>query len=201
MVGAPPHPLCLRTPASQFPGTSGPSFPRKSPLPEGTSGEWPCRCSPSGLGWVVSPCLRDLAHVEDPGQGKPGMGSVPFQNMPRAGSLQGAHPSRCIHLPPPPTHGAVSSYQRARARLRKEGAKGLLSSPRLPVLAEVPQTPGVQHWLLCCLLVALDKSHPVVCNVDDLWSGLDKMTPKVLSSWKMLHPTGLDCLSDFLPFP
>ena len=112
-----------------------------------------------------------------------------------------AHPSRCIHLPPPPTHGAVSSYQRARARLRKEGAKGLLSSPRLPVLAEVPQTPGVQHWLLCCLLVALDKSHPVVCNVDDLWSGLDKMTPKVLSSWKMLHPTGLDCLSDFLPFP
>ena len=45
------------------------------------------------------PCLRDLAHVEDPGQGKPGMGSVPFQNMPRAGSLQGAHPSRCIHLP------------------------------------------------------------------------------------------------------
>ena len=97
------------------------------------------------------PCLRDLAHVEDPGQGKPGMGSVPFQNMPRAGSLQGAHPSRCIHLPLPPAHGAVSSYQRARAWLRKAGAKGLLSSPRLPVLAEVPQTPGVQHWLLCCL--------------------------------------------------
>lgn len=160
MVGAPPHPLCLRTPASQFPGTSGPSFPRKSPLPgpssfsQGTSGGWPCRCSSSGLGWVVSPCLRDTSLTwKTPGQGKPGMGSVPFQNMPRAGSLQGAHPSRCIHLLLPPAHGAVSSYQRARARLRKAGAKGLLSSraPRLPVLAEVPQTLGVQHWLLCCL--------------------------------------------------
>lgn len=210
MVGALPHPLCPRTPASQFPGTSGPSFPRMSPLSgpcsffQGTSGGWPCRCSSSGLGWVVGLCLREtLLTWKTPGQGKPGTGSVPFQNMPRAGSLQGAHPSRCIHLPLPPAHSAVSSYQRARTPLGKAGAEGLLSSkaPRLPVLAEAPQTPGVQHWLLCCLRVALDKSHPVVCKVGDLWNRLDKMTPKVLSSWKMLHPAGLACLSDFfLPF-
>ena len=33
------------------------------------------------------------------------------------------------------------------------------------------------------------------------FSMVDKMTPKVLCSWKMLHPAGLACLSDFfLPF-
>lgn len=108
MVGALPHPLCPRTPASQFPGTSGPSFPRMSPLSgpssfsQGTSGGWPCRCSSSGLGWVVGLCLREtLLTWKTPGQGKPETGSVPFQNMPRAGSLQGTHPSRCIHLPLP----------------------------------------------------------------------------------------------------
>lgn len=144
--------------------------------------------------------------LENTRQGRAGQGQAPsrFQKLPRAGSPQGAQPSKCIHLPLPPAHSAVSSHQQARTPCGEGRGQGTalqqcpaafvsrLGCQRVlgfsPGSATVPEWPWTSHtpssaveWMVCRRVV-------------------DKMTADIASSSNVPHPATLSCLSDLLLF-
>lgn len=129
---------------------------------------------------------RDLAHVgrwKTLGGASQGWIPSPFQNLPRAGSLQGAQPSKCIHLPLPPAHCAVSSHQQARTPHREGRGRGT-------ALQQCPT--AFMSWLGCQRVLGsspgsewpwISHALSVICGrMDGLWTGVDTMTLNVGSS-------------------
>lgn len=138
--------------------------------------------------------------------GRAGQGQTPshFQNLPRAGSPQGAQPSECIRWPLPPARSAVSSHQQHAHSPRGGGRGGgrgtaLQQCPAAFVFGRGARESWVSALLLLLPLSGLGQVTP--CHL--LWDGWPverghQTTPSITSGSNVPRPAAWSCLPDLL---